>query len=104
MTIGDRIKIARTNAGLTQKELASRLGVTYQAVQAYEKNKVDDVPMNKIRIMAKVLGVEPDWLLGWEIKKPIQEDELSDMKKELIKIVESLSEEEVAAVLRILKR
>ena len=36
MTIGDRIKKARKNAGLTQKELGERLGVSAAMVSQYE--------------------------------------------------------------------
>ena len=38
MTIGQRIKAARKNAGLTQKELGQRLGVAYQTLAQWEND------------------------------------------------------------------
>lgn len=41
--IGRRLKKARLDAGLTQREAADRLGITYQAISNYERgtNRVD---------------------------------------------------------------
>ena len=38
-TLGARLKQARVKAGLTQKDAADALGVTYQAVSNYERDK-----------------------------------------------------------------
>lgn len=35
--IGENIKAARLAAGMTQKELAEKIGVPYQSVQRWEK-------------------------------------------------------------------
>src|ERR1700760_4951898 len=34
--VGERIRVRRTELGLTQEELARRLGISYQQVQKYE--------------------------------------------------------------------
>lgn len=38
MTTGERIKAARKKAGLTQKELGEKLGVSYQTLAQWENN------------------------------------------------------------------
>ena len=38
MSFGDLLSFYREHAGLTQKELADRLGIQYQQVSAYERN------------------------------------------------------------------
>ena len=39
MTQGERIKAARKAAGLTQEELAKRLGVPFQSISQWERDK-----------------------------------------------------------------
>lgn len=36
MTTGERIRIARKNAGLTQKQLGEKLNLSYQAIAQWE--------------------------------------------------------------------
>lgn len=39
MTVGQRIKKARTEAGMTQEELATILGIPYQSISQWERNQ-----------------------------------------------------------------
>lgn len=39
MTVGEKIKSARKKAGLTQKQLGERLGITFQSVAQWETGK-----------------------------------------------------------------
>ena len=68
MTIGERIKAARKNAGMTQKDLAEKLGIPYQGISQYErgirKPKIDAL----VRI-SNALGVTLEDIT------PIQETE-----------------------------
>jgi len=61
--LGERIKIARKKAGLTQGELAKKVGITYPTLNKYEKNH--RVPNSQIldRI-ARELNCDPGWLLS----------------------------------------
>ena len=38
-TLGQKLKAARVRAGLTQKDAADALGITYQAISNYERDK-----------------------------------------------------------------
>jgi SOS-response transcriptional repressor LexA len=62
-SLGDRIKIARKKAGLTQGELAKKVGITYPTLNKYEKNR--RVPNSQVldRI-ARELNCDPGWLLS----------------------------------------
>ncbi len=63
MTLADKIHEARKRAGLSQEELADRLGVTRQAVSKWETGK--SVPdTENIRRMTVVLAVSADYFLG----------------------------------------
>lgn len=50
--IGENIKIARLTAGMTQKELAEKIGVPYQSVQRWEKGIYKPNMDNLIKLSA----------------------------------------------------
>lgn len=61
-TIGERIRIARTRAGLSQKQLARAVYVTRQTVYRWERDK--SIPYaHDIKHIATCCGVSCDWLI-----------------------------------------
>lgn len=85
MKLGEKIKEARKNVGLTQAELAERLCVSRQAVTKWESGQgIPDV--ENLRMLAGVLDVSIDFLLdeGEDFNKAVikEQIELSDYKKE----------------------
>jgi transcriptional regulator with XRE-family HTH domain len=66
--VGQRIAQARTDvAGLTQKQLASAVGVTGRAVQSWEAGA--RAPVRHLRQLEEALGVSREWLL-WGTDEP----------------------------------
>ncbi|MBX6341158.1 MAG: ImmA/IrrE family metallo-endopeptidase [Thermomicrobiaceae bacterium] len=60
--IGERIKQARTAAGLSTRDLAARVGVSAQAISKYERNQA--VPTSeKLMRLADALGVRVEYFL-----------------------------------------
>jgi transcriptional regulator with XRE-family HTH domain len=59
--IGGRIARARKESGLTQEELASRVGVTARSIQGYEAGKV--VPYRHLSRLAEITDRELAWFL-----------------------------------------
>lgn len=64
MTIGERIRYYRKMAGLTQEELAKRIGTAKQAVNKYETGRVTNIPIERFQKMAEVFGISPAELMG----------------------------------------
>jgi transcriptional regulator with XRE-family HTH domain len=58
MTAGQNIKAARERAGISQTELAERIGTTRQQIGKYETGTQDMTVERMLRIAA-ALGVEP---------------------------------------------
>lgn len=62
-TMGDRIKYHRKQMGLTQEQLAERLGVSAQAVSKWENNpSCPDISI--LPELASIFGISVDALLG----------------------------------------
>lgn len=50
------IKLARVSKGLTQEQLAKRLGIKQSTLSQWEKN-IDRVSFGDVRRLCKVLGI-----------------------------------------------
>lgn len=66
MTVGDRIRATRKREGISQTDLAQKMGVIKQTLYKYETGIVTNIPSEKIEAAAKALGVTPGYLMGWE--------------------------------------
>lgn len=82
MTLGEKLKEARKNAGLSQEQMAEKLCVSRAAVAKWETDKgIPDI-MN-LKAIAKLLDTSIDYLVddGMEMdfrvtKEPVNKDEL----------------------------
>lgn len=98
-TIKDRLRDARTKAGLTQVELAKMAKTTQQAVEKIE-NGVTTMPRSALlKRLADALQVSPAWLaFGVE-----EIDKLSKEAIDAARLFDNLSPDQRAAILTILK-
>lgn len=62
MNIGERIVIARTNAGLTQAELAKRMNIPYQTIGHWERN-MSSPKFSSLERLADALGINVETLI-----------------------------------------
>jgi len=62
--LGSRIKSVREVYGMSQAELARRVGISKQAMYAIEANKTPDPGALKVKAIAQTLHVSADYLLG----------------------------------------
>lgn len=72
MTLGEKLKEARKQNGLSQEQLSEKLGVSRSAVAKWETDKgIPDV--DNLKALSQLLGVSIDYLLdsGEEINKSI---------------------------------
>lgn len=63
MTTGERIKAARIAAGLTQTQLAEKVGLKFSAIHKYETGMVVNLKRETISALAAALNVRPSWLM-----------------------------------------
>lgn len=60
MTIKLTLKAARVNAGLTQKQLASLMGISESTMIKWEKSNGKDMKLADFRKLCKILGINPN--------------------------------------------
>lgn len=61
-TFGDRMTAARERLGLTQAQLAQRLGVKTQTITAWEQDRAEP-RANRLQMLAGMLNVPMVWLM-----------------------------------------
>lgn len=78
MTVGERIRAYRERMGITQEELARKIGTRKQTIYKYENNIITNIPSDKIENIATALETTPVVLMGWldiaEENKPTKEE------------------------------
>lgn len=78
LTFGEKIKEARKQIGLTQKQLADLIGAAHNSISDWENNKNKPDP-DTIELLCGVLKITPNYLLA------STEDDFSPKEKLLIK-------------------
>jgi len=89
-TFGDRVAGAREVAGMSQHELARRLGVKLSTLRAWEEDR-SEPRANRLQMLSGLLNVSLTWLLngvGDGPDAPAGEDEMlpSDINAVLIEM------------------
>lgn len=97
MTLGERIKSARRECGMTQKDLADKTGMTYQQISQYERNerrpKLETLQRIAVALGCYVADLMPngDWanvpredlIESWEAPLPGEFDRLTGFYQRL---------------------
>lgn len=71
MTFSDKIKLARERAGLTQQQLADKVGVSKRTIASYESTDAQARSSTR-RKLASALNVSYDYLSFDDITDPLQ--------------------------------
>jgi transcriptional regulator with XRE-family HTH domain len=64
MTLGERIRKRRQEVGVSQRELARRLGIRHATISDLERGVQKDMSIGLLRGLARALGVTSDWIIG----------------------------------------
>ena len=66
MNFGEKVRAARRELGLTQRELAEKAGVSLRSIASYESNQALPRTREATRRLAEALGVTSNYLLTEE--------------------------------------
>lgn len=97
MTLGDRVKHLREKQGMTQEELAQRLGKKSKSTVAHIETGNRDIPRSMVVELAKILNVSPCYLMGWEEEKEITPIETN--RSDLRELLKQLTEPEIDSMI-----
>ena len=64
--IANRLKEFRREKKLTLEEVAAALDTSKQTIHRYENGVINNIPHEKIKKLAEVLGRTPSELMGWD--------------------------------------
>ncbi len=93
MTVADRIKDLRVKQGLSQDDLAKKMGFKNRSSVTQVEKSGNDITLRKVEKYAKALGVSPAYLMGWEEPGYDIVVTRADGTEELIEISKRLSDE-----------
>ena len=106
-TVGDNILYMRKRLGMTQEELATRMGYKSKSTINKIEMGINDIPQSKIVKFAEVLGTTPAHLMGWtedsEENKSPEELELSEGEKMLLDLFRQVPEDQQQLVLQMIR-
>ena len=103
--IGTRIMERRLQLGLTQEELAFRMGYkTKSAINKIELG-INDVSQSKVVKFAEALHTSIAYLMDWqeEEKKTTDNDGLTEGQRKLMQFVMSVPDDKADMILRVMK-
>lgn len=103
MDTGFKLKNLRLSQGLTLEEVGNAVGVGKSTVRKWETGDIANMRRDKIAKLASALHTTPAYIMGWtddpnpviEKPAPIAESELTDLQKQAIEFVMSLSNEQL---------
>ncbi len=91
-TFGDRLTAAREAQGLSQAQLARRLGVKLKTVHGWE-NDTAEPRANKLQMVAGLLNVSIRWLLTGEgegVPEPVSAEDLAKDAQSLLRNIQEM--------------
>ncbi len=83
--VGRRVRMRRMLIGMSQTELASRLGLTFQQVQKYEKG-INRIGASRLFEISKILRVQPAYFFEGLDGEPLSSDEPPATEEDLMSL------------------
>lgn len=79
-----RIKSSRENIGLSQTDLAKKVGISKQTLYKYENGIITNIPIENIKNLAEVLAVSPEYLLGITDEPNVKDNVSTEIDKDVV--------------------
>ncbi len=87
--VGRRLRLLRNQKHVSQKDLADRLGITFQQIQKYEKG-LNRLPASRMLAICFALDITPNDLFKDLLTKEFPPKEVFEYSEQEIEIIEML--------------
>ena len=86
MSVSNRIKELRVRSGMTQEELADKLGLKKSAIAKYENGRVENIKRTTLLKLSEIFNVSPAYIMDLQDYSNSRETKfvLSDIEKQII--------------------
>lgn len=101
--MGRRIAAKRAEMGMTQAQLAEKIGLARQTISMWETGDIQDIRGRHLAILASVLDVTDDWILFGDTATAKSTTDENDTVAELMAIIRRMTREEREETLRELR-
>jgi transcriptional regulator with XRE-family HTH domain len=98
----DRINHVLALRGMTGAELTRTLGLSTAVYSQWNTKSTKPSKKNLIRV-AEVLEVDPEYLISGDEKKPAPEGELSEERREVLSMIDGMSNKELIRLKQLIK-
>ncbi len=65
-TVSERLLCAIKDKDASYGELSAATNIPKSAIQRYATGETEKIPIDRLELLAKALGITPAYLLGWE--------------------------------------
>lgn len=112
MNIGNKIRERRIALGITQEELAIKMGYKSRSSINKIENDTNDIPQSKVVEFANALDTTPAYLMGWtetpedkdsELQEYLEELKNRDEMKMLFSLAKGATKEDVMKAVKIIE-
>lgn len=105
MKIGERIKYRREELGMSQDELARKLGYKSRSSVNKIENDASGLPQTKIVAIANALSTTPAFIMGWEEKgeKKTPVIQLTEGEELLLELYRAIPDDKKQMAIEMLK-
>ena len=100
VTTGDRIRNRRKELGLSVDQLADSLGKNRATIYRYESDEIENMSINILIPLSKVLKCTPAYLMGWEESPENEEPKIDTIAAHALR---DLTDEEQQKILEYAK-
>lgn len=104
-TVGENILLMRKALGLTQEELAKRMGYKSKSTINKIELGINDIPQSKIAQFAEVLCTTPARLMGWDEEEtsPPEEPKLTEGEQTILELFRRVPEDKQKMLLEMIR-